>query len=130
MSKKVLAIDFGTKRIGLAVSRGTLAEPLTVLLNDDSIFDKIDNIINQERVVLVVIGLSENEMAEKIKKFAEKLETHIAVPIEFFDETLSSKTVREKIQSSHIKRSKRSKPIDHYAAAVILEEWMESREQA
>ena len=47
------------------------------------------------------------------------------MPIEFFDETLSSQEVEKRIQQQGIKKSVRSGPIDHFAAAIILEEWLE-----
>lgn len=123
----VLAIDYGTKRVGLAVSRGTLAEPLVVLENDADLFNKITAVIRDEKIDQLVIGVSEGEMADLTREFAQDLEeaTGGEVPIDFADETLSSKEVMEKLQQKGIKQSVRSGPIDHYAAALVLEQWLE-----
>ena len=123
--KNVLAIDYGTKRIGLAVNKAGLAEPLAILINDESVFEKIKQILEQKEIDLILVGLSENKMAEKTKEFAQELGKKTKLPIEFTDETLSSKNVHQKLAHSHMKLKKRQKPIDHYAAAEFLQEWLE-----
>lgn len=124
MYKVLLAIDFGTVRIGLAVSRGTLAEPLKVVPNDAEKFSNILAVIKNEHVDKIIVGLSENVMAEKTKSFAEELRQYTSLPIVFTDETLSSKTVHQKLMSA--KKSKRSGAIDHYAAAEFLQEYIDT----
>ena len=125
-----LAIDFGTKRVGLAVSKGTLAVPLVVLPNQDDLFDELIRIIQEEEIKKIIVGLSENEMAIKTREFAEELKKKIDIPIVFSDETLSSQEVEKRIQQQGIKKSVRSGPIDHFAAAIILEEWLEQNPPA
>jgi putative Holliday junction resolvase len=122
---KVMAIDFGTKRIGVAISQGTLAEPLAILENDQDIFHQLQLLIDKHGVERLLIGLSENEMADQTRDFAQEMETIIAVPFEFVDETLSSQEVLAKLQQQGVKQSKRQGPIDHFAAAIILEDWLE-----
>lgn len=130
--KTVLGVDYGSKRIGLAISRASLADPLTVIMNSDAsnldpdfTIAKIKKICETEKVDLIIMGLSENEMAEKTKIFAKKLQKITKLPLEYFDETLSSQTVEKKLKDKSMKKSKRSGAIDHYAAAEILQEWME-----
>ncbi|HCR81524.1 MAG TPA: Holliday junction resolvase RuvX [Candidatus Pacebacteria bacterium] len=123
MMMKVLAIDYGTRRVGLAVSHGSLAQPLAVVENDEHLFDQLRSIINHEKIERVVIGLSENEMADLTREFAQELEGVVSVPIEFIDETLSSKAVEQKLKERGMKNISQQ-PIDHYAAALILEEWL------
>ena len=124
--KKVLALDFGTQRIGLAISQHGLAEPLEVISNNDQVFEKIKQIIDREEADLILLGLSENQMAQKTKQFAQKLKKIIAIPLEFTDETLSSKNVHQKLATSPMKLKKRQGPIDHYAAAEFLQEWLDT----
>src|SRR5260221_5199076 len=124
----VLAIDFGTQRIGLAISRGTLAEPLKIIENpthavdDPRVVAEIKKVVDDEHVTQLVVGLSENTMAEKTRQFAQELQAQIKLPLEFVDETLSSHAVHEKLQFAG--RAKRGQPIDHYAAAEFLQEWL------
>ncbi|MEN8252973.1 MAG: Holliday junction resolvase RuvX [Patescibacteria group bacterium] len=130
--KTVLGVDYGTKRIGLAISRGTLAIPLQVIFNIKSPISrqlpitKIKNICRKEEVELIVMGLSEDGMAEQTKGFAKKLQAVTNLPLEYFDETLSSQEVEKKLKSKSIRKSKRLGHIDHYAAAQILQEWMDT----
>lgn len=126
--QNVLAIDFGTKRIGLAISRGTLAEPLVVIENDSDTFNKITAIIRDEKITQLVVGISEGEMADLTRDFVQDLEEAVGgeVPIDFADETLSSVEVQERLKEKGIKQSVRSGPIDHFAAALILESWLET----
>lgn len=124
--KKILAIDFGTKRIGLAVNRRSLAEPLEILENDELVFEKIKKILEQETIELILVGLSENKMAQKTKDFAQELQKITSLPLEFADETLSSKSIHQKLAASAMKLKRRQGPIDHYAAAEFLQEWIDT----
>lgn len=125
----VLAIDFGTVRIGLAISKYILAEPLKIIINDDSKFHKIKEICNEYDVKKIIVGMSENEMAVLTSSFTNELKTEIQLrwekkpSVEFMDETLSSHTVHEQLKLS--KKSKRGSDIDHFAAAVFLQEWLD-----
>lgn len=132
--KKILGIDYGTKRIGLAVNIGSFAEPLTILPNktdQDSpvvsieTLDKLLEILESRQIEQIVLGISEKEMAEKIKDFAAILETKTDIPLDLMDETLSSQEVSRKMKEANFSLKKRKGPIDHYAAALILEEWLD-----
>lgn len=123
MIPKVIAIDYGTVRVGLAVNRGSLADPLLVLPNTEKLFPALLSVFAQEAVTLIVVGISENEMAEKTRLFIEKLRQHTSIPIIVTDETLSSKTVLQKL--ARVKKQKHSGPIDHFAAAEFLQEWLD-----
>ena len=126
--KKVLAIDFGTKRIGIAVNRATLAEPLEILPHDDQVFSRLKAIIDEERIELLVVGISERTMAEQTRDFARVLKEKFKLPIEFVDETGSSVLIHEKLAHGPMKLSRRQQPIDHYAAAELLQEWLDTND--
>lgn len=126
MIPKCLAIDYGTVRIGLAVSRATLADPLEIIENNDDTLAKLQAIISDEEIEQIILGVSEQDMAEKTYVFAEKLAHITDLPIVYADETLSSKTVHQKLLGA--KRSKRQGPIDHYAAAEFLQNWIDEQE--
>ncbi len=120
---KTLAIDYGTKRVGLAVSYASLAEPLMILDNDEQLFKNILQLIQNHHIKQIVIGLSENEMAEKTRRFALLLQEKITLPIYFNDETLSSYQVHQFLKLHRLKE--RQGPIDHLAAAVILQNFLD-----
>lgn len=132
--KNILGIDYGTKRIGLATNVGSFAEPLTILPNqidqDNPIIstetlDKLLEILESRKIDQIVLGISEKEMAEKIKDFAAILSEKVAIPLDLMDETLSSQEVSRKMKEANFSLKKRKGHIDHYAAALILEEWLD-----
>ena len=120
---KVLAIDYGTVRVGLAISMYSLADPLKIIANDENLFKNIVEICDEIDADQILVGMSENEMAKKIESFVLELKKHTDLPITFMDETLSSHTVHQKLKTA--KKSKRSADIDHYAAAEFLQEWLD-----
>lgn len=124
---KVLSIDLGKARAGLAESFGTLAEPLEVV-SREKVLDRVMELIAKFKVNYIIIGLPSGEMEQEVKRFAERLgleiQTHnLSIQIELVDETLTSQ------QAQLIKRyrpqAKRRLPDDAIAAALILEEWIE-----
>lgn len=120
---KTLAIDFGTKRIGLAVSHAKLAIPLEVVEYEkiEEALSRIEDLAVEHQVELLLLGISEQEMAAQTRSFGELLTQHLGLPLEYADETLSSNQVRAKLKE----RGKRIiGPIDHLAASLFLEEWM------
>ncbi len=121
---KTLAIDVGTVRIGIAVSYGSLAEPLAILPVDGSEFEKILQICTQESVSQLLIGVSEATMAEYSKNFAAVLAEKTELPILFADETLSSYEATAR-QLDHTNPGLRRLHIDDKAAAVFLQEWLD-----
>jgi len=131
-----LAIDYGTKRIGLAMNVASLVEPLLVLDNQTSdsqpvasleVLQQIGELCKQHQIKQIILGYSEAAMAEKIELFAELLKTKIALPIIFSDETLSSHAVAQKMKEARFSLKKRQGPIDHFSAALILEDFLESQ---
>jgi putative transcription antitermination factor YqgF len=120
---KFLGIDWGEKRIGLAISYYKLAEPLKVVANDEKKFLKIQKVCQEENITSFVIGISENKSKEKTLKFIEELKKIINLPIETIDETLTTKETKEKLLSN--KKKKRGGQIDHYEACLILQRYLD-----
>lgn len=132
--KKYLAIDYGTKRIGLATNYATLVEPLMVLENhltatepvvSQKTLAQIMQLCVEKEIAEIVLGLSESVMAQKTKLFARLLQSKISLPIHLVDETLSSQEVVARLQAAAASLKKRQGPIDHYAAALILENFLD-----
>lgn len=126
----ILAIDYGTVRIGLARSFYLIAEPLEIIPNDEKAVEKITKIAKENGVTHIVFGISENEMAKKTQAFVEDFMPQINkimpnITYEFFDETLSSNSVHKKLTTA--KKSKRTANIDHLAASEFLQEWLDIR---
>jgi putative transcription antitermination factor YqgF len=124
---KTLAIDYGLARVGLAVSHGTLAEPLVVLANTsfDELVVALKDILVEEHIKHIIVGISAREMAEITKSFVAELRQHISVPISLADEAYSTKAAAAKLYASSATQQRKKGPVDHYAAAEFLQEWLE-----
>lgn len=132
---RYLAIDYGTKRTGLAICDAgeTIASPLAVLQGQKELLKKITEIVQAESVDAIVLGLplnmtgSESSQTKLVLKFAERLKDHISIPIYLQDERLSSFSAEEKLAPADLTRGKRKKRIDAVAAAEILEAFLEQK---
>jgi len=126
---KYLAIDYGTKRIGVAVNRLWLAEPIVVF--DRSVaLQKIAQLIGVEKPDALVLGIADGPMVAEGRTFVKELLKHVgSMRVIEADETLSSVETQKKMIQSGMKRSKRQGPIDHYAAAAILQEYMDTHKE-
>jgi len=138
--KKVLGVDFGERRIGLAVSRGNLAEPFSVVevsgpssLRLRRVVHQLAKICKQEKIQQVVLGLpldSRGQLgpqARKVKSFGQKLAQETGLEIIFWDETLTSREALAKmIEAGRPQRKRRRR--DDVAAALILQEYLDSQD--
>lgn len=132
---KLLGIDHGSKRIGVAVCDplGMFARELTILkrTTDDDDFARLRQMVTQEGVEAIVIGVPTNfearpgqqSQADEVKHWVEALAKHISLPLVLWDEQLSSADARELARS---KRRKPSDPIDDLAARVILQSYLDA----
>ncbi|MBP7768287.1 Holliday junction resolvase RuvX [Candidatus Woesebacteria bacterium] len=127
--KKILGIDFGTVRVGVAVSYGTLAEPLKIVANDEFLYENLKKIIEEHRITQIIVGISEHKSAERTRAFVNELSKHTTLPIEFTDETLTTQAVRAKLKETGMLASQvHTARVDHLAAAELLQEWLDINE--
>ncbi len=132
---RYLAIDYGTKRTGLAIcdSGETIASPLTVIQGQKELLKKIAEVVETENVEAVVLGLplnmdgSESAQTKLVLKFAEQLKDHLHIPVHLQDERLSSFSAEEKLTSAKFTKEKMRKRLDAVAAAEILEAFLEQK---
>lgn len=122
---KYLCLDYGLKRIGLAVSEGQLSSPwkvITISSLKDAVA-QISSILKKEKFDIVVIGLPEGAMGGYVKKFVKEM-SRAGIEIEFADETLSTKEAQDTMIESG--KSKRSRSVnDAHAAAFILQKFLD-----
>lgn len=124
---RYLGIDFGLRKVGLAVSEGELASPWQILKvkNFADALEKTAKIIEEEKFVKVIIGLPEGRMAENVKRFIRALSKR-DIDVESSDETLSSKRALEQMIGQNIPLKKR-RSNDTVAAAIILQNYLDSK---
>jgi putative holliday junction resolvase len=130
---RYLAIDYGTKRTGLAISdpTETIISPLAVIRSDKQLLKKISDVVEKETVQAVVVGLplnmddSQGPQTKLVLGFAERLKAALNVPIYFQDERLSSFAAEEKLNDAGYFGSEKSRRLDAVAAAEILEAFLD-----
>ncbi|HEX6976971.1 MAG TPA: Holliday junction resolvase RuvX [Patescibacteria group bacterium] len=122
---KILGIDFGLKKLGLAISDGKLAEPYAVVRyqNEEKLINHLKGIIKKEGIEEVIVGVSEGGMGEQSKKFGEKISEFIRT--EYQDETLTTQDANNLAISSGISRKKRKSMEDAYAASLMLQDYLD-----
>ena len=136
---RVLAVDHGEKRIGLAISdeTGTIARPLSVIQHVSRAFDaaQVAAQAAEQKAELIVIGQSfdeegqANRAGRRAERFAEALKTQTALPIILWDESMSTADAREFHIEMGVSRKKRSGHLDEAAAAVILQSYLDAQRQ-
>jgi len=125
----LLGIDFGLKKIGLALVQGDLIQVLGAIRNSSQAVAEIGEVCRKNEVEKIIVGFPPNQsLSSKIKKFAHKLSSEIGLPVEFQDETLTSREAVAKMIKEGIKRKKRKKLEDAVAAACILREYLLRKE--
>lgn len=118
---KTLGVDFGEKKIGLAISFGPLAEPFGVV-KTASWQKKLVKICQEEKIERLVVGVSEGKMAEKQKRFASRLGEVCRLPVFLVDETLTSREAVDKMR----KVGRRGEE-DKFAATLLLQRFLDER---
>jgi putative Holliday junction resolvase len=134
---RILAVDYGEKRIGLAVSDelGITASPLMTLVrrSDDETVRQIAQLASKLRVTQIVVGLprrtdaQEGEMERKVKAFAEKLRQAVSVPVVLFDERFTTRIAEQVLLEADLSRRKRKQVRDRLAAVILLQSFLEAQ---
>ncbi len=140
MRMRILAVDHGEKRIGLALSdpTATLASPLAVIKHVSRLMDaaQVANLAVENGVGLIVIGQSFDEdgnpnlAGRRAAKFAEALREQTRIPVELFDESFSTQDARATVIELGFSRKKRAGHHDSLAAVMILRSYIEANRKS
>ena len=131
----IIGIDLGSRRIGLAVSEsGLIATPHSVMRNEGDVPSRIDHLGRELEAVGFVVGIPRRMHAtpgeQKYRDFAAALRQKSCKPVILWDESLSTVEAAERLRSAGRTRRESAKEIDMYAAAVILQSYLDEKEQA
>lgn len=126
---RILALDVGDKRIGLAISDplGTIAQPLMTIERNNASIDRIIEIVKDREIGEIVVGLPVNmngtsgQRVDEVGEFARLITERIDIPLVFVDERLTTVEAEKLMISADVSRRKRRQTIDSVAAAIILE---------
>lgn len=136
-SQRILALDLGKKRIGIALSDelGITAQGLPTLerRNKRADFAALSALVRQNNVQLVVIGLplrmsgEEGTQADWVRSFAEELKGHVGVPVDLRDERWTSRQAERVLMGSGVRHEDRKPAIDRISAVILLQDYLDSR---
>lgn len=134
---RILAVDHGEKRIGLALSdpTATIASPFKVIEHVSRLLDaaQVASLAAENEVGVIVVGQSFDEegrpnlAGRRAAKFADALREQTQIPVELFDESFSTQDARAAVIEMGVSRKKRAGHQDALAAVVILRSYIESR---
>ena len=133
---RLLAIDYGEKRLGLAISdpNQIISKPLkTIILSDSQyIYNELEKIISDYEIQKLIIGLplgmdgKNTQQTTKVEAFKEDLQNKISIPVILFDERLSSVSAKKSLISQGIKTGHNKSKIDQTAAAIFLQHFLDT----
>ncbi len=136
MSGRVLALDYGKRRIGIAISDelGITAQGLNTLERTNVREDvrHLAQLIAEKNVTLILMGKplhmsgAESRQAEYCRDFAGRLSAASGVPVEFWDERLTTVAAQRVLRESGISMQKRAAAVDRLAAVILLESYLDS----
>jgi len=134
---RIGGIDFGTVRIGLAISdpQRILASPLEIYTRRTAALDAkyFQQLATEERIALWVVGLPvhldgrESAKSQEARQFGKWLGETTDLPVEFFDERFTSAQAEQIMQEAELTRKRRKKRIDMLAAQIMLTAYLESQ---
>jgi putative Holliday junction resolvase len=131
---RFLGIDYGEKRVGIAISDpfNSMALPQAFILNDSRLITSLKSLISEYRISSIVLGLPKhthkNEETKKeiqVKIFAEQLKNETNLVVEFWDERFSTTAITKQFKAHDITRKKRKDTVDSAAAAFILQGFLD-----
>ncbi|GMA52111.1 putative pre-16S rRNA nuclease [Alicyclobacillus contaminans] len=132
---RILGIDYGRARIGLALSdpTGLVAQPLTVLHreSDEAAAERIAALAEQHEVERVVVGWPRNmngsvgERAKQCQAFAALVEAKTGIPVDLYDERLTTVAAERMLVAANLRREKRRTVVDGVAAAMMLQGYLD-----
>jgi len=137
--RRVLAIDYGTKRVGIAISDelGILAFSRGILENTSALLSRIATLLEDEKIGTVILGIpktlsgNESEMTKEVHRFGDKLTGILpnGVRLELRDERLTSLIAETNIRARELPKKKRENKSlrDEEAARILLQEYLDSQ---
>ena len=134
---RILALDHGTKRIGLAVSDelGMIALPLEFVPAEpfEQFLTRLREVITEKNVEQLLVGMPRNmdgtygPAAEKVREFIAALKAAVTLPIKTWDERLTSAQANRFLIQANVRRDKRKEKVDQTAAAILLQSYLDSQ---
>lgn len=132
---RILALDHGTKRIGVAISDELklIAQPLEFVPAEplNAFLERLRELIREKQIELILVGMPRNmngsygPAALKVEQFLVALQGAVAVPIKTWDERLTSAQANRVLLEGNVRRRQRKEKVDQTAAAILLQSYLD-----
>ena len=133
---RILAIDHGNKRMGIAISDELkmIAQPLEVIPAQPftHFVSRLEELLHEKEVELILVGMPRElrgtygPAALKVEEFVDALKGAISVPIRTWDERMTSAQANRLLLQADVRRKKRKESVDKMAAAILLQSYLDS----
>jgi putative Holliday junction resolvase len=133
--KRILAIDYGSRRLGIAISdpMNIIAQGLPTLENDRRVYEQLRVIVREQPIGCIVVGMPYNlkgelgMKAKEVEQFVERLRTEVGVPVTTWDERFTSKLAESAIREMGTKKMKRRRKgaVDRMASVLLLQSYLD-----
>jgi putative Holliday junction resolvase len=134
---RILALDLGTKRTGVALSDELkmIAQPLEYIPTEPfaEFLARLKEILREKQVELILVGLPRNmdgsygPAAMKAREFAAALRDAVAIPIQMWDERLTTAQAQRFLIQGGVRRKQRKEKVDQTAAAILLQSYLDNK---
>ncbi len=134
---RILALDHGTRRIGVAVTDELkiIATPLEYIPSEpmSKVLERLQQLVREKEVELILVGLPRNmdgtlgPAAQKVKDFIAALQPVITTPIKTWDERLTSVMANRALLEGNVRRADRKEKVDKMAAAILLQSYLDAQ---
>jgi len=126
--KRILGIDYGEKKTGIAFAEGPLAEPVEVIYHQtvESLLNQLQKVVQKYEPEMLVIGMPSGMQGEEVKEVIDKIKEEINLPIEVVDEGFSTREAQMLSRDVGMARKKRKRMEDAYAASIILQKYLDN----
>ena len=131
---RIMGIDYGEKRVGVAISDELqlAAHPLATVDSkpESALLARLAEIVEAQSVVEIVVGLplslsgERGVAAARVERFVKKLSERVRVPVETFDERMTTKIAERSMREANLSSRKARRVVDKAAAALILDDYM------
>jgi len=135
MPGRMLGLDLGERRIGVAISdeMGLIASPLTMVPRQGPVVKDVRELIDRYGIVRLVVGMPiglsgrEGPQAIATRTYAESIRGEFGVPLDYWDERMTSSIAEQHLIASGVRRGKRKQQVDAVAAAVMLQGYLDNQ---
>lgn len=134
---RVLALDHGTRRVGVAISDelGCIAQPLEYIDAEPfaALLTRLRELLASRDVEMILVGMPRNmdgsygPAAAKVREFVGALRAAVATPVQTWDERLTSVQANRVLREGAVRGSKRKAKVDAMAAAILLQSYLDAR---